>query len=212
MIDKFETRIENIDGVESWLWIQGDGGAWSGPMEDWRLYHKQKIMKWCKNFRVVIQAGGCMGMYPRLLSNIFDVVYTFEPAEHNFHCLVNNCLDRKIIKFNAAVGSTNSLISMRGGNDHNRGTAQVEERGHSYIPQMTIDSIKYRDCDLLMLDIEGHEGEALKGAMETIHKFNPVIFVECGERVKEWMNRLGYEAVDSAAQDTIYVREKTEIL
>ena len=205
---EFETREENIDGVEKWLWIKGDGGLWEGPKSDWRTAHKEKVLKHCKNFRVVVQAGGACGMYPRLLSHIFDVVYTFEPVEDNFYCLVNNCLGRKVIKFNAAVGPTNSLISMRGGNDHNRGTARVEEKGNSYIPQMTIDSIQYQHCDLLMLDVEGYEGEALKGAMETLYKFNPVVFVEVGLKVKDWMKRLGYEAVDSALQDTIYVREK----
>jgi FkbM family methyltransferase len=209
---EFEIREENIDGIEQWIWIKGDDGLWTGPREDWRDHHKQKILKHCKNFRVVVQAGGGCGMYPRLLSNIFDVVYTFEPDEHNFYCLVQNCYDRKITKFNAAVGPTSSLISTYACTDSNRGTSKVEERGNSYIPQMTVDEIKYRYCDLLMLDVEGYELEALKGAMETMHKFNPVVFVECGWRVTDWMKNLGYEAVDNAAVDTIFIRETAETI
>jgi FkbM family methyltransferase len=207
---EFEIREGEIDGVKEWIWIKGDDGLWIGPKEDWVGYHKHKILKYCKNFRVVVQAGGGCGMYPRLLSNIFDVVYTFEPCESSFYCLVHNCYNRKIIKFNAAVGPERGLVTMVSINEHNRGTARVEEKGNSYIPMIPIDSIPYGYCDLLMLDVEGFEGEALKGAMETIHKFNPVIFAERGWQVTEWIKNLGYEEVDKSVADTIFMRERPE--
>ena len=33
-----------------------------------------------------------VGMYPRLLAERFQYVYTFEPYYLNFRCLVHNCL------------------------------------------------------------------------------------------------------------------------
>lgn len=205
---EFEIREENIDGFEKWTWVKEDTGGWTGPMNDWRKHHKSKIIKYCKNFNVVIQAGGCMGMYPRLLSKIFGVVYTFEPDPTNFYCLVNNTQGRNVVSFNAAIGETPGLISMIGPREINRGTGKVEEKETSFIPRMIIDQIPYRHCDLIMLDLESYEGPALKGAMETMAKFNPVVFAERGRNVIDFMKRLGYENVDHASADTIFVREK----
>ena len=203
-MDEFEERNEDIDGINKWLWIKGDTGLWDGPAQNWKESHKAKILKHCENFQVVVQAGGGCGMYPRLLANIFSIVYTFEPDDSNFHCLVNNCWGRKVVMFNTAVGDTNSLVSMKRGSESNRGTHRVEEKACSYIPQITIDSIKYRQCDLIWLDIEGYEDKALKGAMETIHKFKPIIMAERGTSFEDWMKKIGYEKVDQSVSDTIF--------
>lgn len=200
----FEIREEDIDGVKEWLWPKSDDGLWTGPMEDWRLRHKHQIMRYSKNFRTVVQAGGGCGMYPRLLSNIFATVYTFEPHPDSFHCLVHNCHRPNITKLNAAVGSHAALVSIKPGNDHNLGTHKIEERGNSSIPMLPIDAIAFRECDLIMLDIEGYEIEALKGAYQTIHKFKPVIFVERGHNCEAYLKELNYEQVGVAAQDTIF--------
>lgn len=205
---EYETREENIDGVEKWLWVKEDTGLWTGPMENWREHHKLKILKYTKHFRVAVQAGGGCGMYPRLLSKIFNTVYTFEPSDISFHCLVNNCPGPKIIKLNAAVGATPGLVSMNFGKEVNIGTNKVEERENSSIPRMTIDSIPYQYCDLLMLDVEGYEGEALKGAVNTIKNHKPILFVERGVRYEDFIHGIGYKKIDTAAQDVIYGPEE----
>ena len=203
-MDEFFERDDDIDGVKKWLWIKGDTGLWDGPAQNWKDHHKANIKKYVKGRSVVVQAGGGAGMYPRLLSNMFSVVYTFEPDDSNFHCLAHNCYGKKVVMFNTAVGDFNSLVSVKRGNESNRGTHKVEEQDDSYIPQLTIDTIKYRYCDLIWLDTEGYEGQALKGAMETIHKFKPVIMAERGNKVEEWLDGLGYEKVDQSSADTIF--------
>lgn len=202
--DQFIVKECNVDGVEKWLWPKGDSGLWDGPMTDWKESHKHKIMQHCKNFRVAVQAGGACGMYPRLLSNIFSAVYTFEPCDTSFHCLVNNCPGEKIIKLNAAVGATPGLVSIKVGSQVNVGTNKVEERGNSSIPRMTIDSIPYQYCDLIMLDVEGYEKNAIEGARNTIKTFHPTLFVERGSDLVDYMAELGYIKIGTSKMDIIF--------
>ena len=46
-------------------------------------------LNYTKQNKVCIQAGGNVGVWPKKLSTIFDVVYTFEPDPENFNCLAH---------------------------------------------------------------------------------------------------------------------------
>ena len=52
---------------------------------------------------------------------------------------------------------------------------QTQQSGN--IPQITIDSLN-QNPDLIHLDIEGYEGFALEGAVETIKRSKPMIVLE----------------------------------
>ena len=103
-----QVRDEYVSGVGPWVWARDDVHGWIGPKMDWEVHHSQNIARYCSTRlgprSVAVQAGGCMGMYPRLLSDMFNAVYTFEPDPLNFHCLVANCQRDNIVKMNAALG------------------------------------------------------------------------------------------------------------
>ena len=83
-------------------------------------------------------------------------------------------------------------------------------------PTIIIDNLNLPGCDLIQLDIEGYELKALKGAIETIKKYKPVI---CVELCESWLNRyentsediynflhsLNYKLVDSEGVDKIFM-------
>ena len=130
-----------------------------------------------KNKRIAVQAGGAMGMWAKRMAQEFEIVYTFEPTPQSFHCLVSNCPEENIVKMQAALGEKPGLIKM---GDPERATnygAFYCQKG-GYIPTIRIDDLGLDGCDLLMLDIEGYELFALKGARETIAKYRPVIVLE----------------------------------
>jgi FkbM family methyltransferase len=203
--------IKRVDDVQDWLWVAEDSGAWDGPKNDWEYAHYQNIMIYVKNFDVVVQAGGNQGMYPRLLSELFKRVYTFEPDPLNFHCLVNNCQKDNIVKFQAALGDRHAMISvLRGqgvnGDMGNTGAWSVKVNEEGLIPQMMIDDLALTKCDFIWLDVEGYENPALLGAAETISKFKPVIFAERGDdEVSLFLHGFGYERKGTSSQDAIYV-------
>ena len=197
-------RPLNVEGVDSVLWIKTDNGAFEGPLMDWQNSHKAKYIKHCKKFDVVACAGGNQGMYPRFFSKMFKTVYTFEPDPLNFHCLVNNCQDDNIIKFQAALGNSHQMVKViRDSTMTNVGTHTVQTGG--IIPQLRLDDIEFNDLDLIQLDIEGYEDEAVKGALNTIEKFKPLITVERNNPgIRSLLVPLGYEEVEVSSADTFY--------
>lgn len=181
-----------IDGVAPWVWPKDDVGAWEGPKNDWPQI-KQGIIDYVKKFNVVVQAGGNCGMYPRLLSNMFQTVYTFEPDPLNFHCLVHNCQKDNIIKINAALGETNKLLRVVPLNNENVGMHKVQDDGVRITPTFTIDQLALTQCDLIQLDCEGYEPNVVLGAMETISTFKPVIILETyNDEIGQLLTPLGY--------------------
>ena len=198
------TRYEPHDGQDKWTWIASDTGAWDGPLNDFQSSHKSKYLKHCKKFDTVVCAGGNQGMYPRSFSNIFSIVYTFEPDPLSFHCLVNNCQSENIVKIQAALGNSHDMIKViRDPTMTNVGTHTVDNGG--FIPQLKIDDFNLFSVDLIQLDIEGYEIEALRGGMTTIEKFKPLITVErTNPSIESLLFPLGYKYVDNSYADTFY--------
>lgn len=186
--DKCHIVNELIDGIGPWLWPKEDWEGFKWPKEDWLNSHKEKWLAAVKNTSICVQAGGLCGMYPRLLSEYFDVVYTFEPEPLNFYCLVENCQKENIVKMQAALGKENKMIGIETSISHNRGMSHVIDGNQ--IPMLTIDSLNLPGCDLIQLDVEGYEADVLVGAAETISKFRPAISVE-----RFWTDRIDPESI-----------------
>ncbi len=127
--------------------------------------------------RVAIQAGGAMGMWAKRMAQVFEYVYTFEPTPQSFHCLNHNCPEENIIKMQAALGEKPGLVKMEYHEDpNNYGAFMCKPNG--FVPTLRIDDLGLYRLDLLMLDIEGYELFALKGAAKMIQQHKPVIVVE----------------------------------
>lgn len=156
---------------------------------------------------VCVQAGGHVGLFPRQLSKHFSFVHTFEPGAEMYSALVHNTEKyANIIPHNYALGAFSGRVlfdSRRSGR-----SKVIEEGGASVgnpVSQETIDSLSLPRCDLIYLDVEGYELEVLKGAMETIQKFRPIITVEVlkGRDIdtNNFMGALGYNRIDKVHSD-----------
>jgi FkbM family methyltransferase len=221
MIKNYETEIYErsgrpIDGLDGWMWIRGDGGpgtdggAWYGPRINWTDDHQHKFFTHVKKFDTVIQAGGNLGLYPRLLANRFKFVYTFEPDPLNFHCLVNNCQVDNVVKINAALGEKNEFVQVLRNHRSNVGMHQVRVHAGGLIPVLSIDSFNFESCDMIILDTEGYDHNILKGAVNTIRKFKPVITAENnnGLNILDIIGEFGYRVLDQSAADTIFITDE----
>lgn len=163
----------------------------------------------CKGRKVAVQAGGNCGVWPAWLAERFETVYTFEPDAENFRCLSMNTPDN-VVKFQSALGYGRKTVDLHR-DPVNCGAYYVQGEGN--IPTLRIDDLELTACDLIVLDIEGMEADALEGAVLTIRSFHPIIQyedkglsekygVEKGE-IENRMKEFGYKVVHRIKRDVI---------
>lgn len=203
-------------GRELWLWPDAEAhiirNFSHGPTDvEAALAIIEPVLK---ARRVCVQAGGCMGVWPRRLAEMFETVWTFEAEPCNFRCLRHNVAD--LGNVNPVHGALSSELGAAG---VARDATQAANCGAYYlvagdrVPAVTIDSLDLETCDLIYLDVEGHERKALEGARETVERFWPVIGIESnglhrryGGRAERWLEDRGYAPIGSHARDTIWSR------
>lgn len=159
-----------------------------------------------------VQAGGHAGVWPIHLARHFANVYTFEPEPALFACLQRNVARTGepfgIISSSKALGARDGKASMR---PHiSAGSWRIDPlTGSVEVDMTTIDGLKIKRCDLIVLDVEGYEVEALKGATQTIRAHRPVLHVEELDRSKDairaHMKAIGYRLVKRIHSDAVYI-------
>ena len=178
--------------------------TWNIIVNDWRTTFETAIVDNVPDRGLVVQAGGWQGLYPALLSEMFDTVYTFEPDPVNFYCLTQNCQKDNVYKFQSTLSDTCGVITFEEVGATGQGRVeqnepwnmQVEKR--YTVPTLTLDSLNLPRCNLIMLDVECFEYSVLLGAISTIRKFSPVVITEKSFRPDDnyrtirLMNGLGY--------------------
>jgi hypothetical protein len=206
----FDTYIkqQTIDSVNEWVWPKDDNGLWDGPSKEWGPIG-EIIKTHCASKVIAVQAGGACGMYPRLMSEIFEQIYTFEPDQYNFYCLSQNCQKSNIHKFNCALGDRHTNIIFEAPNDQNRGTGTIDASSETAfggtVPMLMVDDFEYRKLDLIHLDVEGSEYFVLRGAEKTIEKHRPLIILETvNDQIREILRNYDYEEIGRAGYDTVF--------
>lgn len=207
--DLTSMRKCGYEGVDELLWITEDQGAFGdendGPLFDW-ITGKEDFLRYVTNNDVVITAGGNCGMYVRFYKNYFDQVYTFEPDDLCYYCLDKNCVGEGYHKYHGGLGNTNEKLTLvRTPAPTNHGMHQIANSPGN-VNMYRIDDLNLEKCDLIHLDVEGYESEALLGGLETIKKFKPVIILERANG-KDVIEPLGYKLAKELRMDSIFVIE-----
>jgi FkbM family methyltransferase len=169
-----------------WLWPISDENSWEGQNTYTDLY--KHILPYVSDQNIMIQAGGNCGFILSTFVPHFKHVYTFEPDPVNFYCLTHNVPDDHVYKMQACLGDKHETVSVQQliRPDRLHDTGGVHVSGTGYTPTIIIDNLNLPGCDLIQLDIEGYELNALNGAIETIKKYKPVLCIEFCEK---WLNR-----------------------
>ena len=169
----------------------------------------------CKQFRTVIQAGGNVGVYPMALAQRFQRVYTVEPDAANYEALaINTASQPRVVIRRAAFGQDHGKAAIDQIYPDNIGAHQIKDGNEFDV--LPIDNLGVTDCDLLQLDVEGSEHQAILGAIATIEASWPVITLELkghGERYgytdDDTINLLadmGYKIADRVNRDVIFTK------
>ena len=112
------------------------------------------------------------------LAQHFGHVYTFEPEPTNFKCLWENVSSRpNVSAFQEALGDRHGYVGMT---RPKVGAGLWLVDGDGDIPMTTIDdAVGDIPIDAIVLDVEGMEVMALRGAERTIAKHHPLLWFEC---------------------------------
>lgn len=163
--------------------------------------------------RVAIQAGGHCGMWARWLAARFGAVYTWEPHEDNFKCLTYNAALPNIFAARGMLGEVAGPLQLERSAKYTG--AHHGKHEHGAIPVYRIDDLRLRHLDMLVLDVEGMELPALRGAKETIERHRPIIHMEDrghGERygwgsfaeITSWLDQFGYRECGRVHHDVVF--------
>ena len=140
---------------------------------------------------VVLSAGGNIGAHLVPLSQIVGGdgrVITFEPQAFLLPILrenlaVNGCANVEVHEKGLGMTASTALLATSEPTMPNNfgGLYVIEPREQvaaNPIEITTIDSLELQRLDFLMLDIEGMEEAALRGAVRTIARCRPLLYVE----------------------------------
>lgn len=198
-------RDDEVCDTRLW-WLRGDNGAWEGPSREFAPLCEE-MLKWARGRDTIVQAGGCLGMYPRLWSPHFRRVVTAEPCPVSFSVLERNCVGDQYTRINAALGDTTEPVVLYRGELNNVGTHSITRPNSSGITvsSVRVDDLELDSLDVMQLDVEGYEIRVLLGADSMIRKFHPVISVETltGD-VRNLLDSHGYKLRAHRAADTIF--------
>lgn len=172
--------------------------------------------------RVAVQAGGHVGIFPMHLAHLFDRVHTFEPDDTNFKCLMRNVTLENITLHHTALSDDRKPIALTERDAHNAGSIGVDRTKIGTIPVTRIDDLALEHVDLIYLDIEGMEGPALWGALDTVMRDRPLIVCEnkgldevsgTGGSLDAFMKRAGYVTVSRLMRDDVFApQERADLI
>ena len=182
-----------------------------------RRYHGDGVL--------ALDCGANIGAYTVEWANSmtgWGSVMAIEPQERVYYALagnvaLNNCFNA--VAMHAAVGAENGVVMVPALNyltPSSFGNLELRQQdGNEYIGQdvdysaqngvpvqkIAIDTLDLQRVDLIKLDIEGMEMEALAGAARTIERCQPIVLVETAkverEELRGWLTQRDYVVVDA---------------
>ncbi len=157
----------------------------------------ERLARYLKPGMTVIDVGANIGTHATAFAKMVSPgrVYAIEPHLCNFNILAGNIALRgtqNAYPIRAMAGTADRmhlLAQIDATQGANFGALTALDRvseGHGFpTPEMRVDSLGLSACNLIKVDVEGHELEVLTGATETIDKYGPVILAECNEKANE---------------------------
>jgi FkbM family methyltransferase len=166
---------------------------------------------------IILDIGANVGNHTVYFAGVLGAlrVYPFEPnpilnAALRRNIELNNLSNVDISFCSFALGRSAMqarLVVTRPDNWGNGHFALPKEDGgpsdvafEAIVEVRSLDSFGFEKVDFIKIDVEGHESEVIKGAVDTIRRNKPVLFVEVGVSrspfVVGTLKDMGYEVID----------------
>jgi FkbM family methyltransferase len=207
--------------IAGYYWPEGDDAAGGYPNQQntnfFSALQESHAWQYVQNFKraypgrelhTCVQAGGHVGIFPKLFAKHFKYVLTFEPDPENWKCLLKNLEGLENVRCcDKALGSTHDVLGLKH-NKTNSGSSHITsdapgKPAEFVVGTMPLDWLQLQSLDLLQLDVEGFEIPALEGAVDHIQRQRPLIICEANEcsarygrstkDLVDWMKQHGYK-------------------
>jgi FkbM family methyltransferase len=166
---------------------------------------------------VTVDVGANCGLYTRKLARISRRVYAFEPS-HQMAVLLRRTSASNVsvheIALSDQTGNAELLIP-QDGDELIHGLASLEAAvGASSkavaslnVPTARLDAIVRQEVAFVKIDVEGHELNVLKGAVELLEHSQPVFLVEAEDRHREQATRSIFEFFKARSYRGFFLKE-----
>jgi FkbM family methyltransferase len=150
---------------------------------------------------LVLDIGANIGCITQALEYEGYNVVAFEPQLEVFNVLKKNAVNSTC--YNLGLGSQNTTAKMpkiRYDDKNNIGGMSIGTASHLGtvdVEVRTLDSFNFNNVGLIKIDVEGYEEEVLRGAVETIARCRPILYIEDDRANKsaslhKFLTELGY--------------------
>ena len=177
------------------LWMDAIGISWayfSHPAD-----HPAEWLSSIGAGQIGFDIGGHRGYWAVLYQSRVlpgGIIFSFEPNPNNYHKMIQNLGKNKVgnvVPLRLAAWREKRLLSIKGASAMGIESflSRVEEDEDGNILAVTIDelvdSLGLPRLDWIKMDIEGAEVEALKGAMKTLSRYRPTLWIEFHDTLEE---------------------------
>jgi FkbM family methyltransferase len=163
---------------------------------------------------LAIDVGAHIGNHTAWLSGVCGLnVLAFEPNPDTRAQLERNVklngLQNKVRVIGAAAGAAPARARLEILKDGNSGMVRAITDAAGDLDVVTIDSLDLHDVALIKIDVEGAEVAILQGAVETLKRCRPLLYVEAEgaerkEAVERFLEPLGYACFGQYALTPTY--------
>lgn len=166
-----------------------------------RVWEPDTLSLMCSTHGDVVHAGTFFGDFLPALASRDGMVWAFEPNRESYRCarITADLNDLQNITLTHAAlsdarGEAALAISDRHGVPSGGASRLIsgspDRRRHELVPLITVDEAVPNDrhVGVLELDVEGHEQQALAGAILTIKRCRPLLILE-GLPSQDWLEQ-----------------------
>ena len=171
-----------------------DDDDWYKWGESYEQEEFDEIIEHISERNTALDIGAHVGIWTRRLAEKFEHVYCFEPVPKHIECWYANVADDydNVDITDVALSDVEVMAIMKVPNVTNSGMAslvhEVEDRrwvqaGWEKFPEIEVktkplDSYEFDQLDFIKIDVEWYEHKVLQGALSTIQKHKPIIYIE----------------------------------
>lgn len=176
----------------------------------------QNALELVKDWSVAIDGGAQVGRVANKLAEKFGKVYAIEIARENFDCLVKNikanvtpvraCLTDSSVTWHPYAPDKHPDSPVYRATDARLSGVQWPGDEKEPVHGLCIDELPLKSCGFIKLDLQGYDYFALRGAVQTLKRFKPVVYFEydpsCFERYgvhknahQLYLESLGYKYI-----------------